>query len=170
MVNDVTFTIYLRMNVYYPETTDYEWLRAYTLLSRSGYVTEAIRECEEAWATEFNGNAAGFDSIRRLPGYQAYVQALRNILKFPLTLYRVTTAAAYDEWQVSEYSKPVAASFSREFAQVMKEVYPTDEKLVLITGVVSDPEAVLMRGRIEGSELVVNSGRVSPIQVSVIAR
>jgi hypothetical protein len=51
-------------------TTPFEYLRAYTALSRSGYVTEAIRACEEAWGRAFEGDPTAVDAVRRLPEYE----------------------------------------------------------------------------------------------------
>jgi hypothetical protein len=151
------------------ETTDYEWLRAHTALSRSGCVTDAIWSGEQAWTTEFNGNAAAFDAVRSAPGYPAYARALRSMLRFPLTLYRVTTASAYEQWRVAPCGRPVGATFNRELAEVAREALPSEDRLVLITGLVSDPEAILMRGRIQGYELVVDSGRVRPVDVRLLS-
>ena len=38
------------------EMTASEWLRAYTVRSRSGYVTKPLGDCEMAWESEFLGN------------------------------------------------------------------------------------------------------------------
>lgn len=149
-------------------TADFEWMRAYTLLSRSGYITDAIRACEERWASEFDGNPAAYDCIRKVPGYQEYVRALRSILRFPIMLYRVTTVTRYDAWTSCQYSRPVAATFSRDFADVNKDVFPSDEKLVLGSGLLANPEAVLMRGRVERYELVVDTGHVRPVEVTLL--
>lgn len=147
----------------------FEWTRAYMALDRSGVVNEHIRACEAAWGTEFSGNIGAVEAVRRMPGYAAYVEALRSSLPFPLTLYRVTSAQAFRFWQATTYSKPVAATLSLEFAHVVKEVFPdTGSGLVLIKGSVTDPGAVLMRGRINGYELVVDSGRVQPVQITVL--
>jgi hypothetical protein len=153
------------MNFIAVETTDYEWLRAYTALSRSGYVTDAIWAGEEAWTSDTHGNTAAVDAVRNSPDYPAYVRALRSVLRFPLTLYRVTTARSYEQWRIAPCRKPVGATFNRALAEIARETLPSDEKLVLITGLVIDPEAILMRGRIAGYELVLNSGRVKPLDV-----
>jgi hypothetical protein len=150
------------------ETTDYEWLRAFTALSRSGYVTDDIRAGEQAWTPEIDGDPAAFGAVRNAPGYPAYAKALRSRLRFSLTLYRVTTATAYEQWKATRYSKPVGTTFNREFAEIAKETLPSDEKLVLITGSVTNPEAILMRGRIEVYELVVDSARVEPVNVKLL--
>jgi len=149
--------------------TPFEWSRAYVALDRSGLVNEKIRACEVAWGTEFAGNVGVVDAIRKTPGYSEYVKALRSSLQFPLLLYRVMSAEAFKFWTETQYSKPVAATLSLEFAQLVKTVHPDNTTdLVLIKGEVTDPQAILMRGRIEGYELVVDSGRVKPIEITVL--
>ncbi len=151
------------------QTTTFEWLRGYIALSRSGHVTEAIRTCEEAWGEMFDGDPAAVEAVRQLPEYPQYVQALRRVLSFPLTLYRVTTAEAYETWRCGRLMRPVATSLSVDFARVLREIHPERHApLVLITGALLDPEAVIMRGRIEGYELVVDSAHVSPVDVAVL--
>src|SRR3954453_2841523 len=75
-----------------PELTPFELTRAFTILDRSGVVTDTIRACEAAWGTEFSGNVGAVDAVKRAPGYREYVQALQASLPFPLTLYRVMSA------------------------------------------------------------------------------
>jgi hypothetical protein len=151
------------------ETTSFEWLRAYTALSRSGHVSAEIAACELAWGSEFAGNVAAAERVRDLPEYPQYAQAIRRALTFPLTLYRVTTAPDYETWRATRYSRPVATTVSLEFARLIKDVFPKSSELVLIKGSVADPEAVIMRGRIDGYEIVVDSGRIRTIDVSIIA-
>src|SRR3954452_6431091 len=149
--------------------TPFEWSRVYVALDRSGLVNDKIRACEAAWGTEFAGNVGVVDAIRKAPGYPEYVQALRSSLQFSLILYRVMSAEAFKFWTETQYSKPVAATLSLEFAHLVKNVHPDNTtKLVLIKGSVTDPLAILMRGRIEGYELVVDSGRVKPIEITVL--
>src|SRR3954470_22452243 len=133
-----------------PELTPFELTRAYTILDRSGVVTDTIRACEAAWGTEFSGNVGALDAVIKAPGYREYVQALRASLPFPLTLYRVMSADALRFWTKTVYSKPVAATLCLEFAHLVKDVFPDNTaELVLIKGTVTDPEAALMRGRID---------------------
>lgn len=151
------------------QTTTFEWLCACTTLCRSGYVTDAIRAWEAAWGSKFDGDPTAVDAIRQLPEYPDYANALRSILRFPLTLYRVTTAEFYRGWRSGLYNRPVSTSLSLEFARLIKDVHPaTSQSLVLITGVVLHPDAVIMRGRIESYELVVDSACVSPVEVRVL--
>lgn len=149
-------------------TTTHDWFRAYTALSRSGYVTEAIRECEDAWGASFDGDPVAADRIRRLPEYAAYARALRGILQFPLTLYRVTTADSYHRWSQGDLFRPVGVTFSLELAQVVRDVHPArSDGLVLLTGRLNDPDAVIMRGRAAGYELVVDSAH-NPMDLTVL--
>lgn len=151
------------------ELTPFELTRAYTTLDRSGVVTDAIKACEAAWGTEFSGNVAAVDAIKKAPEYREYVQGLRASLPFPLTLYCVMSAEALRFWTKTNYSKPVSATLCREFADLIKDVFPDNTtELVLIKGTVTNPEAVLMRGRIDRFELVVDSGRVQPAEITVI--
>jgi hypothetical protein len=154
------------------KTTTYDWLRAYTALSRSGHVTEAISACEAEWGATFHGEPSAIEAIRKLPEYAGYAQALRGALRFPLTLYRVTTVELYEKWRSGTYShRPVATSLSLEFTRLVREVYPIQQApLVLITGALLNPEAVIMRGRVERYELVVDSGGVNPLEVRVLER
>jgi hypothetical protein len=55
------------------KTTTFDWLRAYTALSRSGYVTDAIRTGEMAWAGTFEGNEAAIAAAR--PHYGVAVRS-----------------------------------------------------------------------------------------------
>lgn len=152
-----------------PELTPFELTRAYMALDRSGVVTDTIRACEAAWGTEFSGNVGAVDAIKRASGYREYSQALRASLPFPLTLYRVMSAEALQFWTKTTYSKPVAATLCRKFADLIKDVFPDNTtELALIKGTVTDPEVVLMRGRIDRYELVVDSGRVQPVQITII--
>jgi hypothetical protein len=132
-------------------------------------VTEAIKACEVAWGGSFDGDAAAVDAVRRLPEYTCYAQTLRALLRFPLTLYHVTTAELYDRWRSGTFNRPIGASFSLEIARLVHDVYPDPPgPLVLVTGTLIDPEAVIMRGRVQGYELVVDSGRIRPVDVSVV--
>jgi hypothetical protein len=149
--------------------TGYEWLRAYTALARSGLINDDIRACEQAWGTTFLGDEKAIDCIRAAPGYRAYATALRRLLAFPLTVYRVTTAAAYEEWKAGKFYRPVATTARLESAHIVMEVFPEPGPLVLIKGAVSKPEAVVMRGRIEAYEIVIDSGLVTPVEVDVVA-
>jgi hypothetical protein len=152
-----------------PDIPGYEWLRAYTALSRSGLVTEQIRSCEEAWGTQFLGNPAAVNAARKAPGYGRYAEALRGILTLPLVLYRVTTAEAYESWKAGTVARPVATTVSLASARLIEDVHPeSGRKLVLVKGSVSEPEAIIMRGRIELYELVVDSSCISPLDVSIL--
>src|SRR4051795_1939469 len=152
-----------------PELTPFELTRAYTILDRSGVVSDTMRACEAAWGTEFSGNVGAVDAVKRAPGYREYVQALRASLPFPLTLYRVMSADALRFWSKTIYSKPVSATLCLEFAHLVKDVFPDNTtELALIKGTVTDPEAVLMRGRIDSYELVIDSGRVEPGQITAL--
>jgi hypothetical protein len=148
--------------------TGYDWLRAYTALSRSGVITEEIRACETAWGNTFFGDVSAIHQVRQAPGYPAYIAALRGLLTFPLTVYRVTTATAYEEWKKGSFNRPIATTVSLDVAHLVKEVFPEHGPVVLVQGNVSDPEAVVMRGRIENYEIVIDSGCVKPIEATVI--
>ncbi len=152
--------------------TGYDWFRAYTALSRSGSVSEEIRACERAWGAPFQRDEAAVREIRTLPEYPSYARALRGILPFPLTLYRVATAEQYEAWKAGRLHRPfIAASFSLKFTTVIREVYPNPGRgLLLVRGLLGDPEAIVMRGNLEGYELVVDGNRVGPVEVSVIDR
>ena len=152
--------------------TGYDWFRAYTALSRSGSVSEEIRACERAWGAPFRRDEAAVRAIRTLPGYPSYARALRGILSFPLTLYRVATAEQYAAWRAGRLHRPVvAASFSLEITTVIREVYPDPSRgLLLIKGLLRDPEAIIMRGNLEGYELVVDGSRVGSVEGSVVDR
>jgi hypothetical protein len=151
------------------ETTTYEWVRAYTALSRSGCLNDAIRACEEAWGADVLGNAAAAEAVQRVPGYEAYANALQTILTFPLTVYRVTTADAWNDWKEGKFRRPVAATLSADLPHLVREAFfTTEQHVLLLKGIVSDPTAVIMRGRIEAYELVIDSGRVRPVEVTVL--
>lgn len=151
------------------ETTTYDWIRAYTALSRSGFLNDAIRACEAAWGDEMLGNVAAAEAIQRVPGYEAYAAALRTTLAFPLTVYRATTVEAWDAWRKGAFQRPVAVTLSADLPHLVRAaLYDTDQDVLLLKGILSDPTAVIMRGRIEGYELVVDSGRVRPVEVTVI--
>jgi hypothetical protein len=148
--------------------TSFDWLRAYTALSRSGVVTDEIRACEDAWGNAFFGDATAIERVRKAAGYPAYIAALRGLLTFPLTVYRVTTKAAYEDWKAGDFNRPIATTASLDLANLIREIYPEAGPVVLIEGHVSKPEAVVMRGRIEGYEIVIDSGWVKPIEATLI--
>jgi hypothetical protein len=149
--------------------TPWDLLQAYTALSRSGVVTASIRACERAWGPVFEPNHAAIAAIRNDPGYETYVTALRGLLRFPFTVYRVTTAAAYEDWKAQQDRRVLAVSVSSDFTHLLNEVYPdTDQKRVVVSIRLSDPRAVIMRGLIEGYELVIDTGHIRPEDVSVI--
>jgi hypothetical protein len=149
--------------------TSYDWLRAYTALSRSGLITDEIRACEAAWGTTFFGDASAIERVRKAPGYPAYIAALRGLLTFPLTVYRVTTAAVYEEWRSGSFNRPIATTLDLGLANLVKETFPPEEgPAVLVQGNVSEPEAVVMRGRIEGYEIVIDAGRVTPVEAVIV--
>jgi hypothetical protein len=152
------------------ELTGYELLRTYTALTRSGVIDDEIRACERAWGNSFPGDASAIDCIRRAPGYGAYAAALRRLLRFPLTVYRVTTATAYDAWKMGRLYRPVATTVRLELARLVMEVSPEPEPLVLLKGTVSTPESVVMRGRVETYEIVIDSACIEPGDVVVIER
>jgi hypothetical protein len=149
--------------------TGYDWLRAYTALSRSGVISDEIRECEAAWGNSFFGDVSAIERVRKAPGYPAYIAALRGLLTFPLTVYRVTTATAYEEWKSGSFNRPIATTLDLQLATLVKELFPEDGPNVLLQGHVSNPEAVVMRGRIEGYEIVIDSGWVAPVEATVLA-
>jgi hypothetical protein len=148
--------------------TGYEWLRAYTALSRTGVITDEIRACEEAWGKAWLGDPSAIERIRRVPSYDAYARALRSLLKFPLTVYRVTSLRAYEEWKAGNFRRPVSTTLSLDLACLYMEIFPEPEPQVLVEGQVSRPDAIVMRGRIEGYELVIDSGFVEPVEVRVL--
>jgi len=148
--------------------TGYDWLRAYTALARSGVITDEIRACEAAWGNALLGDATAIERVRKAAGYPAYIAALRGLLTFPLTVYRVTTQAAYEEWKTGHFNRPIATTTSFDLANLVREVYPEPGPVVLIEGHVSKPEAVVMRGRIENYEIVIDSGWVTPIEATLI--
>ena len=153
--------------------TGYDWFRAYTALSRSGSVSEEIRACERAWGAPFQRDEAAVRAIRTLPGYPSYARALRGILPFPLTLYRVADRGAVRSLE----SGAAPSALHRRFVQPGNSP-PSSEKsipnpsrgLLLVKGLLRDPEAIVMRGNLEGYELVVDGNRVGPVEVSVIDR
>jgi hypothetical protein len=148
--------------------TGYEWLRAYTALARTGVVTDEIRACEEAWGNTWFGDPSAIERIRRLPSYEAYARALRSLLNFPLTVYRVTSLQSYEEWKAGRFKGPVSTTLSLDLACLYMEMFPEPEPQVLIEGRVSRPDAIVMRGRIEGYELVIDSEFVEPVEVRVL--
>jgi hypothetical protein len=149
--------------------TPLELLQAYTALSRSGVVTSSIRACEEAWGPPFEPNHAAVTALRNDPGYETYVKALRGLLKVPLTLYRVTTAAAYEDWRVRQDRRVLAASVCPDAARLLNEVFPdTEQKRVVVRIRLSDPQAVIMRGRVELYDLVIDTSHIAPEDVSVV--
>ncbi len=150
-------------------TTTFEWVRSYTALSRSGYLNDIIRACEEAWGEDDFGNPAAAEAVQQAPGYEAYATALRTTLNFPLTVYRVTTEEAWDAWKAGTFQRPVAVTLSADLPYLVKDAYfGNEQRVLLLKGIVSDPKAVIMRGRIEGYELVIDSSRVQPVEVTVI--
>jgi hypothetical protein len=148
--------------------TGYEWLRAYTALARTGVITDEIRACEEAWGNAWFGDPSAIERIRLVPSYDAYARALRSLLKFPLTVYRVTSLKSYEEWRAGTFRRPVSTTLSLDLACLYMEMFPEPEPQVLIEGRVSRPDAIIMRGRIEGYELVVDSACVEPVEVRVL--
>ena len=98
-----------------------------------------------------------------------YAAALRGILQFPLVVYRVTTAAAYEDWRAGRLTRPVSTTTNLDLARVVKEVAADPEPMVLIEGRVKRPEAVIMRGRIEAYEIVVDTALVEPVEVRVLS-
>jgi hypothetical protein len=150
-------------------TTDYDWLRAYTMLSVRGLVPLDIQNCEDAWTTDFFGNPKAVEAVRQAPGYDRYVAALRGLLNFPLTLYRVTTMANYEQWATGTRRGPVGMTASLPIAMAYKDAISDREKqLVIFKVIVTDPEAIVMRGRIQGYEIVVDPGRLKRTDVAVV--
>jgi hypothetical protein len=151
------------------ETTTYEWVRSYTALSRSGCLTDEIRACEIAWGAQTLGNPSAAEAVQKARGYPAYARELRRLLKFPLTVYRVATAQAFEAWESGALRRPIAVTLCPDLLHLVRDAYysPTQD-VVLLKGVVSDPDAVIMRGRLEGYELVIDSGRVKPVEVTVM--
>jgi hypothetical protein len=97
------------------------------------------------------------------------VTALRELLTFPLTLYRVTTMTHYERWAAGAARDPVGMTASLPIALAFKDaISDRTRELVLFKVSVSDPQAIVMRGRIQGYEIVVDPGLLSRSDVAII--
>lgn len=135
-------------------------------------VNEAIDELESLWA----GGISGFGDKRAArwiqdePGYDAYVEALRASLSFPLTVYRLMPMEVYDDWTASPYSDQWATTTDPTFVEKFRRFAGHDKsERVVVKITVTNPQAVIMKGKAEEKELVIDSGWIEPEDTDIVS-
>ena len=100
------------------EMTASEWLRAYTVRSRSGYVTKPLGDCKMAWESEFLGNPGAAErEFATRPAIERMCKLSGGSMTFPLTVYRIMNVATDARWKAGLDVGPMAVTASLEIAQ-----------------------------------------------------